>query len=159
MLWAQSTTKDCIRAEHKFHCISKLFISEVIIPQVIFLTYIYSVGTQHGNLHPAGWPILFCGSAQEPSVSHSQHRKNRKRFWKNAGEWTPRVEIDKEEIPGSMRSMYAYWPIPGFKGRTFKLCVLTRWDFNFCVRSSPLRRSDRDGSAADDTTYNFSPYD
>ena len=21
----------------------------------------------------------------------------------------------------------------------FKLCVLTRWDFNFCVRSSPLR--------------------
>ena len=25
------------------------------------------------------------------------------------------------------------------KGRTFKLCVLTRWDFNFCVRSSPLR--------------------
>ena len=31
------------------------------------------------------------------------------------------------------------WPTPGFKGRTFKLCVLTRWNFNFCVRSSPLR--------------------
>ena len=31
------------------------------------------------------------------------------------------------------------WPTPGLKGRTFKLCVLTRWDFNFCVRSSPLR--------------------
>ena len=30
------------------------------------------------------------------------------------------------------------WPTPGLKGRTFKLCVLTRWDFNFCVRSSPL---------------------
>ena len=28
------------------------------------------------------------------------------------------------------------------KGRTFKLCVLTRWDFNFCVRSSPLRGSE-----------------
>ena len=25
------------------------------------------------------------------------------------------------------------------KGRTFKLCVLARWDFDFCVRSSPLR--------------------
>ena len=25
---------------------------------------------------------------------------------KNAGEWTGRVEISKEEIPGSMRSMY-----------------------------------------------------
>ena len=35
--------------------------------------------------------------------------------------------------------MAIYWPTPGFKGRTFKLCVLTRWDFNFCVRSSPLR--------------------
>ena len=35
--------------------------------------------------------------------------------------------------------MAIYWPTPGFKGRTFKLCVLTRWDFNFCVRSPQLR--------------------
>ena len=35
--------------------------------------------------------------------------------------------------------MAIYWPTPGLKGRTFKLCVLTRWDFNFCVRSSSLR--------------------
>ena len=35
--------------------------------------------------------------------------------------------------------MAKYWPTPGFKGRALKLCVLTRWDFNFCVRSSPLR--------------------
>ena len=35
--------------------------------------------------------------------------------------------------------MAIYWPTPCFQGRTFKLCVLTRWDFNFCVRSSPLR--------------------
>ena len=27
---------------------------------------------------------------------------------KNAGEWTGRVEISKEEIPGSKRSMYDY---------------------------------------------------
>ena len=64
-------------------------------------------------------------------------------FGKNAGEWTRRVEIGKEEIPGSKRSMYSYIltysPTPGLKGRTFKLCVLTRWDFNFCIRSSPLR--------------------
>ena len=52
--------------------------------------------------------------------------KIRKDFGKNAGKWTGRVEISKEEIPG-------------FKGRTFKLCVLARWDFNLCVRSSPLR--------------------
>ena len=43
------------------------------------------------------------------SVSHSQHRKkNRERFWKNADECTGRVEISKEEIPGSKRSMYSY---------------------------------------------------
>ena len=35
--------------------------------------------------------------------------------------------------------MAIYWPTARFKGRTFKLCVLTRWDFNFCVRSFPLR--------------------
>ena len=39
----------------------------------------------------------------------------------------------------SVACMAIYWPTPGFKGRTFKLCVLNRWDFNFCVRSSPLR--------------------
>ena len=29
-------------------------------------------------------------------------------FGKNAGGWTGRVEINKEEIPGSKRSMYGY---------------------------------------------------
>ena len=29
-------------------------------------------------------------------------------FGKNAGEWTRRVEISKEEIPGSKRSTYGY---------------------------------------------------
>ena len=36
VLCAQSSTKDYIRAEHKLHSISKLSISQVIIPQVIF---------------------------------------------------------------------------------------------------------------------------
>ena len=101
------------------------------------LAYLYSVGTQHGNLIPAGWPILFCRPTQEPCGSHSQHRKNQERFWKNAGEWTGRVEISKEEIPGTKHSIMAIcWPTQGFKGRMFKLCVLTRWDFNFCIHSS-----------------------
>ena len=35
--------------------------------------------------------------------------KNWERFWKkNAGEWTGRVEISKEELPGSKRSIYGY---------------------------------------------------
>ena len=47
-----------------------------------FLSLLVFRGTQHGNLHPAGWPISFCGPTQEPCVSHSQHRRNRERFWK-----------------------------------------------------------------------------
>ena len=31
-----------------------------------------------------------------------------KGFGKNAGEWTGRVEISKEDIHGSKRSMYGY---------------------------------------------------
>ena len=35
--------------------------------------------------------------------------KTREMFWKkNAGEWTGRIEIIKEEIPGSKLSMYGY---------------------------------------------------
>ena len=41
-------------------------------------------------------------------VSHSQREKIARGFGKNAGEWTGRVEISKEEIPGSKRSMYGY---------------------------------------------------
>ena len=40
--------------------------------------------------------------------------------------------------------MAVYWPTPGYKGRTFQLCVLTRCDFNFCIRSSPLRGEEKE---------------
>ena len=43
------------------------------------------------------------------SVSHSQHRKKIEIvFGKNAGEWTGRGKISKEETPASKRSMYGY---------------------------------------------------
>ena len=69
-------------------------------------------------------------------VSRNYHEKNsREVLEKNAGEWTRRVAISKEEIPGSKRILTT----PGLKGRTVKLCVLHRWGFNVCVSSSPLR--------------------
>ena len=34
--------------------------------------------------------------------------KTQERFEKNAGEWTGKVEISEEEIPGSERSLYGY---------------------------------------------------
>ena len=84
MLWPKSTTKDYIRAEHKLHSISKIFISQVIIPKVafflLFFSLLYSAGTQHGNLHPAGWPILFCRPTQEPVLATANTGKHRERF-------------------------------------------------------------------------------
>ena len=52
--------------------------------------------------------ILFCGPIQEPVLATVNAGKNQEQFGKNAGEWTGRVEISKEKIPGSKRSMYGY---------------------------------------------------
>ena len=42
-------------------------------------------------------------------VSHRQHRKKSGEcFGKKAGEWTGRVEISMEEVPGSTRSIHGY---------------------------------------------------
>ena len=76
----------------------------------------------------------------EPASSRPTQEKIGRGFGKNAGEWTGRVEISKEELLAvSVACMAIHRPTPGPKGRTFKLCVLTRWDFNVCVRSSTLR--------------------
>ena len=120
VLSAQSTTKEYIRAEQKLHPITKLFISQVIVLQVMFFSLYVFRG--HSQQEPASGshlflfcrptqepaPILFCGPTQEAVSATSNTRKNWERFWKNAGEWTGRVEISKEEIPGSKHSMYDY---------------------------------------------------
>ena len=56
VLWAQSTTKDYIKAEHKLHSTSKLFISQVIIPQVILVSSLVGAlsSVSHEGLHQ-GW--------------------------------------------------------------------------------------------------------
>ena len=75
-----------------------MFISQVIIPQVFFLLFyfslfFYSTGTQHGNLHPAGWPVLSCGPTQEPVLPAANKGKTTERFCKNAGEWSGKVKL------------------------------------------------------------------
>ena len=60
------------------------------------------------NLPPAGWPILFCGTTQEPVVATANTGEIGRGFGKNAGGWTGKVEISKEEIPGSKCSIYGH---------------------------------------------------
>ena len=48
----------------------------------VFWAYLYSAGTQYGNLHPAGWPILFCRPTQEPMSATANTGKIRRGFGK-----------------------------------------------------------------------------
>ena len=93
VLWAKSTTKDYIRAEHKLHFTSRLFISQVIIPQVMFLKPIYipralNTGTyiQQGDV-----TYFILRAYTGTGVSHSKQEKLGRGFGKNAGKWTGRV--------------------------------------------------------------------
>ena len=43
-------------------------------------------------------------------LAQPTHEKSGEVLEKNAGKWTEWVEISKEEIPGSKRSMYGYIP-------------------------------------------------
>ena len=108
MLRAQSTTKNYIRAEHKLHSISKLFISQVIIPQVKFSEPIYILRALNtGTCLWQGDLFNSAGLHRNHVLATANTRKIR-HFGKNAGEWTGKVEISKEEIPGSKRSMYGF---------------------------------------------------
>ena len=67
--------------------------------------------------------------------------KTRERLWKNAGEWTGRAEISssKKSVAVDEARMAIYGPAPSSKGRPFEFWVLSRWVFNFCIRSTPPR--------------------
>ena len=96
-------------AEHKLHSISKLFISQVIIHKSCFSSLFIFRG--HSTREPASGRVTYFSlwAYTGTSVSHCQHRKKSGEVLeKNAGEWTGRVEISKEEIPGSKSSMYGY---------------------------------------------------
>ena len=63
----------------------------------------------HSTREPASSRVTYCilRAYTGTGVSHSQLRKNPGEIWEqNVGEWNGRVEISKEEIPGSKRSMH-----------------------------------------------------
>ena len=95
VFWAQSTTKDYIRAEHKLHSISKSFISvhKSSYHKSCFLSLFVFRG--HSTREPASSRMIYfiLRAYTGTGVSHSQHREKIGRgFGKNAGEWTGRVE-------------------------------------------------------------------
>ena len=49
--------------------------------------------------------MLFFGPAQEPQPTQEKLGRD---FGNNAVEWTRRIEISKEEIPGSRRRRHGY---------------------------------------------------
>ena len=101
--------KDYIRAEHKLHFISNLLISQVIIPQVMFFEPVYILRAL--NTGTCLWQselVYYVGLHRNHVLATANTGEIRRSFGKNAGEWTGRVEISKEEIPGSKRSTYGY---------------------------------------------------
>ena len=74
---------DYIRAEHKLHAIAKLFISEVIIPQVMFsepihIPWALNAGTciQQADL------FYSAGLHRNHVLATANTGKNKERFWK-----------------------------------------------------------------------------
>ena len=65
----------------------------------------------HSTREPASSRVTYFIVRAYPGtgVIHSQRRKKLGEVLeKKAGDWTGKVEISKEEIPGSKRSMYGY---------------------------------------------------
>ena len=49
-----------------------------------------------------------CRPTQQPVLATANTAKTPESFGENAGEWTGKVEISKEESSGSKRSMYGH---------------------------------------------------
>ena len=64
----------------------------------------------HSTREPASGSVTYfiLWAYMEPCLATANTGEIGRGFGKNAGEWTRRVEISKEEIRGSERSMYGY---------------------------------------------------
>ena len=67
-------------------CLSVILFTSHDTTSRVFSAYLYSTGTRHGNLHPAGWPILFCGPTQEPVLATANR--------KNSGEVMEKMQVN-----------------------------------------------------------------
>ena len=74
----------------------------------MFWTFFIFRGHSTWEPTPGRVTYLFFLPTQEPVLATANTGKTRERFGENAGEWTGKVEISEEEIPGSKRSLYGY---------------------------------------------------
>ena len=82
-----------------------------MIPQVVFLSFFFLFFLLFLPIYiPRALNTGTCIQQCDLFYSAGIHRKEkiRRGFGKNADEWTGGVEINKEEILGSKRSMYGY---------------------------------------------------
>ena len=97
------------RAEHKLHSVSKLFISQLTIsPVMLFQPIHIPRALNTGTCIPQGNLFYLAGLHKNQCYPQVTQEKLGRGFGKNAGEWTGRVEISKEELPGGRRSMHGY---------------------------------------------------
>ena len=88
------------------YSISKLSISQVIIPQVMFFEPVYIPRALNtGTCIRQGDLFYSAGLRRNHVLATANTGEIGRGLEKNAGEWTRRVEISKEEIPGSKRSV------------------------------------------------------
>ena len=104
MLWAQSTTN--VSDEYKLYSLSPSYSFHKSLYHksccCCFLAYLYSAGNRYSTREPASSRVTYFilrATANTEKIGRGLE--------KNTGKWTGRVEISKEEIPGSKRSMYA----------------------------------------------------
>ena len=140
MLWAQSTTKDYIKAEHKLHSISKLCISQVSYHKSWFLSLF--IFRRHLAQEPPSSKVTYfiLRAYTGTGVSHSQHGKKLGEVWKKCRWMDRKVEIRKKSLAVSVACIGICWSTPGLKlvkWRMFKLCVLIGWDFKFLSPQLP----------------------
>ena len=110
MLLAQSATKDYIRAEHKLHSISKIFISQVIITEVMVFEPIYIPRELNTGAYIRQGDLFYsAGLHRNHVLATANTREIGRGFGKKMQVSGPEgLKISKEEIPGSKRSVYGY---------------------------------------------------
>ena len=98
-----------------------------------FGAYLYSTGTQHGNLQKLSvmmsrMTYFILQAHTGTGVSHSQHRKN-------SGDVLEKMQVNgpegeklarKKSLAVGVACMAMHRPAPGFKRRTFEFWVLNR---------------------------------